>query len=67
MGCCTRVVTNIYNNIKNNIIVLIEVQKRKCLRCGHTFSHTLGGIILDMAPKCTKCGSRITIKIKRLI
>ncbi len=43
--------------------MLVAIQKRKCLRCGHKFTYALGGIILIMEPKCPKCDSRKTIKI----
>lgn len=47
--------------------MLIEIQKRKCLRCGHTFSHALGGIVFNPTPRCPKCDSIFTIRIKRLL
>ena len=37
-------------------------EKRKCLRCGNTFTHVLGGIVFTMWPKCPKCGSHFTIR-----
>ena len=40
--------------------MLIEIQNRKCLRCGNTFAHTLGGIVLETTPKWPKCGSHLT-------
>ena len=46
--------------------MLIEIQNRKCLRCGNTFTHTLGGIILVTTPKCPQCGSRLTLRTGRL-
>ena len=45
--------------------MLIELQKRKCLRCGHLFTHGLGGVVLTLFPKCPLCGSRFTIKLKK--
>ena len=47
--------------------MLIEIQKRKCLRCGNNFTHGLGGIILEITPKCPQCGSRFTIRTGKLI
>ncbi|MBD5421033.1 MAG: hydrogenase maturation nickel metallochaperone HypA [Bacteroides sp.] len=46
--------------------MLIEIQNRKCLRCGTTFTHTLGGIVLVTTPKCPQCGSRLTLRTGRL-
>ena len=46
--------------------MLIELQKRKCLHCGHTFTHALGGFVFIMMPPCPKCGSILTRKIGKL-
>ena len=46
--------------------MLIEIQKRKCLHCGHTFRHPFGGVVLIDNPKCPVCGSRMTMKIADL-
>lgn len=47
--------------------MLIGIEKRKCLSCGHVFGHGLGGIILITAPKCPECGSKNTLKIGRFL
>lgn len=43
--------------------MLVEIQKRKCLRCGHVFRHILGGIIYNPFPSCPKCKLPFTVKI----
>lgn len=45
--------------------MFIEFQSRICMSCGHVYSHILGGIILNLHPKCPKCGSRHSIKYKK--
>lgn len=46
--------------------MLIEIQKRKCLRCGHEFPHGLGGFLFVLFPPCPKCGFRLTRKIGKV-
>ena len=46
--------------------MIIEIQKRKCMRCGNEFNHTLGGIVFVPNPSCPKCGFIFTRKVKTL-
>ena len=41
---------------------MIQITKLKCIRCGHIFIHTQGGITVNNKhPQCPKCGSILTI------
>lgn len=42
--------------------MLVEIQRRKCLRCGEEFTFLLGGFILRR-PVCPHCASIFTRKI----
>ncbi len=46
--------------------MLIELQERKCLRCGHVFTHNRGGVVLILFPQCPACGSYFTKKLKKI-
>ena len=43
--------------------MLFQQQTRRCLKCGQTFTFIQGDLILELFPKCPKCGSHITIKV----
>lgn len=47
--------------------MLVELQKRKCLWCGHEFTHAVGGIVLILHPLCPVCHSPFTRRIRRII
>lgn len=41
--------------------MLIDIQRRKCTRCGTEFTYLLGGIILRQ-PVCSRCASEFSRK-----
>lgn len=41
--------------------MLIEIQNRRCLRCGHKFRHMLGGVTLSMFLRCPRCSCYFTV------
>ncbi|MDE5584963.1 MAG: hypothetical protein K2I92_01340 [Muribaculaceae bacterium] len=42
--------------------MLLQRQTRCCMKCGYTFTFIQGDLILELFPKCPKCGSILTRK-----
>lgn len=51
---------------KNYKEMITEIQKRRCLNCGHEFTHTDGDFVLVLFPRCPKCGVFFTRKIRAM-
>lgn len=46
--------------------MLIDIQKRKYMRCGTEFTYLLGGIILR-PPVCSRCALEFSRKIGKFL
>ena len=44
--------------------VLDDTQTRRCMSCGHTFTYMQCDLIFAVFPKCPKCGSWLTRKVR---
>lgn len=44
--------------------MMIELQRRKCMMCGHEFKYMLGGFILRM-PVCPHCGAIFSRRVDK--
>lgn len=43
---------------------MLVLEKRQCFKCGHTFSHHMGGFIFKGGKAvCPRCGSTVTTRL----